>query len=89
MADRVAKTSGFLPICGGLGWCLLHAVAVHAEPVTTPAALPDDLKEISLESLTNIQVTSVSKRAENLSGAAAADRPLSGIVMAKSVGFLV
>jgi iron complex outermembrane recepter protein len=66
----------YLQICAGL--CLLQAAVVQAEPATQTTALPEDLTEISLESLTNIQVTSVSKRAESLSGAAAAVYVLTG-----------
>lgn len=53
---------------------LASILVVLARPVQAQdlAALPDDLTGLSLESLMNIQVTSVSKHAENLNQAAAA-----------------
>ncbi len=56
----------------------LAALAGRAHAENMVSALPDDLTGLSLESLMNIQVTSVSKRAESLSGAAAAVFVLSG-----------
>jgi hypothetical protein len=54
--------------------CTGSALAVTGDNV----ALSQDLTTLSLESLANIEVTSVSRRAEKLSGAAAAVYVLTG-----------
>ena len=65
-------TLGLL-LCGSL-----LAGPAQAASDTETAKLPEDLTNLSLDSLMNIQVTSVSKRAENLSEAAAAAYVLTG-----------
>jgi len=68
------------------GWAAALAVAISLPSLAragddaflTVAALPSDLTELSLEQLLNIEVTSVSKRPEKLSSAAAAIYVLTG-----------
>ena len=76
-ASRYRFRLPYLQVCACLGVCVVYSAATQAQAQSS-AALPADLTEISLESLANIQVTSVSKRAENLSGAAAAVFVLTG-----------
>ncbi len=61
-----------------LAFVLLGALISWSTNAESAEMLPDDLSTLSLESLMNIEVTSVSKRAENLTSAAAAVFVLSG-----------
>jgi iron complex outermembrane recepter protein len=51
---------------------LLIAVPLYAQPGGPPATIAQDLKRLSIEELAQIDVTSVSRRAEKLSATAAA-----------------
>ncbi len=55
-----------------------HTTVAADDTFLTVASLPSDLTELSLEQLLNIEVTSVSKRPEKLSSAAAAIYVLTG-----------
>src|SRR2546423_14292185 len=60
--------------------CLTLAVAVPAVGAEggPPAAQPSELKSLSIEQLMDIDVTSVSRRSEPVSGAAAAITVITG-----------
>ncbi len=78
MAKTLTSGCRAIVLCG-----LLSLAAGRAEP-SQLAALPEDLTRLSLEDLLNIQVTSVSRVAEDMSDAPAAIRVLTSSDIARS-----
>ncbi len=66
------------PLATGRARILFAAALLCMGAVSAPAEETDDLLELSLEDLMDIEVTSVSKRAESLSDAAAAITVITG-----------